>query len=168
MVADEAFPLKRYIMRPYPGCNLDNRQKIFNYRLSRARRTIENSFGILTSRWRIFRTTIIADVNMAEWIVCTALCLHNYLRILELAERPENATYCPINYIDTWDNNGNIIPGNWRQDNINVTLQSIGRMGANNATRQNITLRDSLADYLYSPEGAVSWQKAYITRGRLP
>lgn len=41
-------------------------------------------------------------------------------------------------------------------------------MGANNATRQNITLRDSLVNYLYSPEGAVSWQKAYITRGRLP
>ena len=32
IVGDEAFPLKQYIMRPYPGNDLSNRQRIFNYR----------------------------------------------------------------------------------------------------------------------------------------
>ncbi|CAN7937470.1 unnamed protein product, partial [Ixodes hexagonus] len=51
ILGDEAFPLKPYLMRPYPKRSIKtDADKIFNYRLSRARRVIENAFGILTSR----------------------------------------------------------------------------------------------------------------------
>jgi len=50
IVGDEAFPLKKYLLKPYPGSQIqgDRSKRIFNYRLSRARRVSENVFGILS------------------------------------------------------------------------------------------------------------------------
>lgn len=54
LVGDDAFPLKRNLIKPYSKFKLSKEHKLFNYRLSRARRIVENPFGILASRFRIF------------------------------------------------------------------------------------------------------------------
>lgn len=54
-VGGAAFPLKMYLLRLYPGTYLPNNNRIFNYQLSRAKRIIENAFGILATKFRIFQ-----------------------------------------------------------------------------------------------------------------
>lgn len=81
LVGDEAFPLTEYLMRSYPGKNLNDDRRNYNYRLSRARRTIENTFGILSSQWRILRRPIDCNVDKTMKLIQALVCLHNWLRI---------------------------------------------------------------------------------------
>ena len=50
LVGDEIFPLKTWLMRSYPG-QLSEEERILHYRLSHAKRVIENTFRILAARW---------------------------------------------------------------------------------------------------------------------
>ena len=53
-IGDGAYPLMENLMKPYSGNHLPNAQKIFNRRLSRARAVVENAFGQMCQKWRIF------------------------------------------------------------------------------------------------------------------
>lgn len=54
LVGDEAFQLTEFMMRPYPGRGqLDHENFFFNNRLSRARRVVESTFGILANKHNI-------------------------------------------------------------------------------------------------------------------
>ena len=54
IAGDDTFPLKTYLMKPYPHQHLSREKRIFNYRLSRARRVVKNTVGILANRFRVF------------------------------------------------------------------------------------------------------------------
>lgn len=79
-VADDAFQLNENMMKPYGGNNLSEQQTVFNYRLSRARRTVENVFGILSSRFRVLLTTINLSPEKTTFVVLACCYLHNFLR----------------------------------------------------------------------------------------
>lgn len=102
-VADDAFKLSMRIMKPYSSRNLEYKQKVFNYRLSRARRTVENAFGIFSNKWRIFQTAISMLPETADLIVTASVCLHNYV----LKEEQRNGYKMYSQDSDQISNNGN-------------------------------------------------------------
>lgn len=93
IVSNEMFGLKTWLMKLYSGKGLPQ-EEIFNYRLRRCRRTIENTFGILCARWRIFRRPIKAKPKSVDQIIRACICLHNYLRLTY------NAHYMPVGFVD--------------------------------------------------------------------
>jgi len=167
-VGDEAFPLKTYLLRPYNRKDLQDAERVFNYRLSRARRVIENTFGILVSRWQILSKLICCNPDNAIKIVKALICLHNYIMTAEKRHVTLHARlYCPPDLIDQEDSNHEKIPGTWRQQKELDRLRNLTRLGTNNARRDATEQRDMLRDYFVSPLGEeeAPWQYRCAFKG---
>lgn len=153
MVADEAFPLKDEIMKPYPFRKCSKEQLIFNYRLSRARRVVENAFGILASRFRVFSTNVAIDVANVDKLVMAACALHNYL-----ITDGESQYFTP-SMVDVEDTESHVVRlGTWRE----CQMQSVGILHNNNPTVAAKSKREVLTKYFMSPAGEVAWQSGMI------
>ncbi|XP_036321268.1 protein ALP1-like [Rhagoletis pomonella] len=152
-VGDAAFPLKENLMRPYPGTQLTRSKEVFNYRLSRARRVIENSFGILTARWRVLRQVIDCTPENCEKIVLACLVLHNFVMLND-----HKRWYCPDQYVDAYSTEHGTVSGEWRNEleSIGGPLPSI-TSSRRNATSAAFRMRDRLADFFLN-QGAVTFQ----------
>lgn len=159
-VADDAFGLKTHTMKPFPSQYLPLDERIFNYRLSRARRVIENAFGIAASRFTIFRRPIVANVQKTTEITEAVVSLHNFL----IRNNSSNACrYCPRGFIDQ-ENATGITVGEWRNtEHDTLGLQPLRRIGSNNYSRDASLVRQGYKEY-FSSEGAVDWQWQIVDR----
>ena len=160
LVGDEIFPLKTWLMRPYPG-KLTEEQRIFNYRLSRARRVIENyTFGILVARWRIFNTPINATIENAESYVLATMALHSYLRLTD------NAFYTPQDFVDSESSDGKIKMGEWRQivRETGNGFRTINNVRGSRHQENAMQMREALQNYVNSNNGSVEWQWEHVRR----
>lgn len=172
IVADEAFPLNTYLMRPYAKRNgLTDEQRVFNYRLSRARLCIENAFGILVSRWHILHRRLCFSVANAEDIFKAIVCLHNFIMSSNNNNNAFTSHYCPPDWLDVEDEDGRIHEGRWRIVGPNQFFKELGRTGANRSDSISKGLRNYLKQYFTSPTGEAQapWQyrKAIQTAQRI-
>jgi hypothetical protein len=164
-VGDQAFALKKHLMVPFRGTTPPREQLIFNYRLSRARRIIENAFGIMAARWRIFRQTIIADPEYADVIVKATVALHNYLIKSDLDSG--RRTYAPTTLVDGESNDHDRIRGKWRDitdgdKEFEEPDESLDDIAPSKVGRE---VQQRFMQYFQSPEGRVHWQDRKVDDG---
>ncbi|CAH1970967.1 unnamed protein product [Acanthoscelides obtectus] len=127
LVGDDAFPLKTYLLKRYPD-EPAIAEKIYSYRFTRARRIVENAFGILVSRFRVLAKPIQLQEETAIKMIRTTCVLHNWLHKSSLH------TYTPpgsIDYEDIVNFTTNL--GTWRSE-INA-LPSIARSRINKRSK---------------------------------
>uniref|UniRef100_A0A671Q543 DDE Tnp4 domain-containing protein n=1 Tax=Sinocyclocheilus anshuiensis TaxID=1608454 RepID=A0A671Q543_9TELE len=139
MVGDAAFPLKPFQMRPYPRANHTYKKRIFNYRLSRARMVVENAFGILSAKRRIFLNRINMQPKNVDTLVMAACILHNFLiapsenqRLLDEAEQ------------------------------LGRHMAPVRHMGGNRASTEACNVREVFCTFFNSPKGSISWQDRMV------
>ena len=81
IIGDNAFALKEWKMKPFAAAPLEQDERVFTYRLSRARRCAENAFGILANRWCCLLTTLLQEEpQTVEIMVNACITLHYMLR----------------------------------------------------------------------------------------
>ena len=100
LLGDEAFGFSEFLMRPFPRhTELILRKRVFNYRLSRARRIVECAFGILSAVWRIFRRPLLTNLINSKNIVKCCVTLHNFILMFDpLREKTYKLKHTPDAY----------------------------------------------------------------------
>ncbi|KAL4100811.1 hypothetical protein QTP88_020840 [Uroleucon formosanum] len=136
IIGDSAFGISNKVLRPYARSNLTKKKKIFNYRISRARRYIESTFGIMSNKFNIFHRPMNTALPNTITIVKACCVLHNFIR-----ER------------DGYRVEDTLTVEGFQELQLNVN---------NNIVRTGDMIRDKFANYFVSPDGSVSWQDASI------
>lgn len=155
-VGDDAFALKDSMMKPFKGSDLTIGEIVFNYRLCRARRIVENAFGILANRFQILLGTMMQMPSTCRLIVKTCMLLHNLMR--------DRYPGLQNQLIDVEDNDHLIIPGRWR---VGRNMLDIEQANAPNIdTKKGKKLRLLLKHWFSSEVGEVEWQWARVTPER--
>ncbi|XP_076545680.1 uncharacterized protein LOC143305535 [Osmia lignaria lignaria] len=156
-IGDEAFSLTSTLMKPFSGIHRKGSfQRIFNYRLSCARRVVENVFGIASAIFQILRKPLLLEPEKATLIVLTVAHLHNFLRKSSTSCR----LYTPHEIFDT-EREGQFVPGTYRSIASEpmyslLSLNRIPRRPSTDATQ----IREELADFFLN-EGSILWQDNY-------
>lgn len=139
-------------MMPYIIC-LFHCQEIY-FRASRARRVVENAFGILSSRFRVLRSPILQNYENAVKTVKACVVLHNFI----MQNHNADGKYLNASSVQREDENGDILQGIWEQDHTQNALYRLNFLTGNRTgTKAAWDQRKALAEKFLTDELA-PWQ----------
>lgn len=175
-LGDAAFPQSINLMRPFPFSDPEIEKKIYNYRLlffldfksitnlmnlisrhSRARRTVENLFGILTSKWRILLKKIDSGPEIVDIVIKCCLALHNYTRTNKLISEGVD-----LSASEPAEVSENDAPG--PSTNNTCKLNTLQTTNHGRTCNKSLHYRSEMAKYFCSPLGSLPWQWDYINK----
>jgi len=136
-IGDEAYALTKHLMKPFTRSHaMSKERKIYNYRLSRARRAVECAFGMMVKKFRVLETALLVHTDVAKNITLACCVLHNTIR---KREGKISEVYDEImNLGDT--------------DREQILVRS-------RASKAAYKTRDNFVDYFMSSAGSVSWKE---------
>lgn len=156
-LGDEAFALHENILKPYAQRELTEEKRIFNYRLSRARNCVENTFGLISSRFRLLQGAIHLHPEKASYVVLAICVLHNFLR-------KRGSSYVTSTNFDRQDGINILKNGDWRE-NSNNELPGLQHARTKNVSDNAKINRDKYMHF-YNNEGSVEFQADMLKVGR--
>lgn len=142
-VGDDAYPLTKNLLKPFPQKNLSSSKRIFNYRLSRARRLVECAFGMLTKKFRVLENISLLQPENLEIVVKSCCVLHNTIRSIESK-----------NLIDEVHTQ--------LESHFEPEIQPTENEKNSRATTTAFFVRNRFMEFFNSDEGSVPWQQFYI------
>lgn len=150
-VGDDAFAMTENLLKPYSPTaagRLELHERIFNYRLSRARRIVENAFGILVSRFGVLQRCIQIKPKKATTVTLACCYLHNFLR-------QKTSSYITRESVDWENSQGDVQEGSWRSERLPIC--NLKTNNSKNSSNRAKSTRDMYRDFFCS-YGAIPWQ----------
>jgi len=131
--------MRNYIIKPYPFKDQPAAYQIFNYRLSRAHRIVENVFGTISNRFHVLGKPMIQNPTSTVNIMLVVYVLHNFL----MSAQGSQSSYLQPGLLDTESTDTHEVRcGMWREEgmlSINLLqLQRLPHPSSQNSTRNEL------------------------------
>ena len=119
ILRDGAYPLKSWLIKPYPHIGASTRsEENFNRELSKNRAKVEQAFGMFKTRWRCLKNQLVAPVDKTSKTISVCCILHNIC-----VDMNDKMYYSDSDDSDSDDDNGNIQPYNNRGKQVRESIR---------------------------------------------
>jgi hypothetical protein len=121
------------------------------FSLSRARRVVENAFGIMASRFRVLRTPLLLNYTNAISVVKAVVTLHNYI----INNCNSDKTYFNPGQVE--DDDGNLRLASWEQQDV-TNFTPLGQLAGNRSGTDSAKFQREKIAALMVTDGLAPWQ----------